>query len=171
MIVHGPGGSYGDKPAALARCKENILKLPENVRARLVLENDEMNYSAEDLLPLCEELDVPLVFGQPSCPFQSLGVTEATGAGTDYHHDWINPSSIPPAEIIRRTNAIFARRGIRPKQHLSSPRPGAVTVMERRAHSDRCVVLGFGGRYVTLADRLASDATRCRPTCPTTSIS
>jgi hypothetical protein len=26
------------------------------------------------------------------------------------------------------------------KQHLSEPRPGAVSVMERRAHSDRCVV-------------------------------
>ena len=24
------------------------------------------------------------------------------------------------------------------KQHLSEPRPGAFTVMERRAHSDRC---------------------------------
>lgn len=27
------------------------------------------------------------------------------------------------------------------KQHLSEPRPGAVTVMERRAHSDRCAKL------------------------------
>jgi UV DNA damage endonuclease len=77
-----------------------------------------MCYSAEDLLPLCEELSIPLVF--------------------DYHHDSILPSSIPPAEIIRRANAIFERRGIRPKQHLSEPRPGAVTVMERRAHADRC---------------------------------
>jgi hypothetical protein len=24
------------------------------------------------------------------------------------------------------------------KQHLSEPRPGAVSVMERRAHADRC---------------------------------
>jgi hypothetical protein len=77
-----------------------------------------MCYSAEDLLPICEDLSVPLVF--------------------DYHHDSILPSSIPPAEIIKRANAIFERRGIRPKQHLSEPRPGAVTVMERRAHADRC---------------------------------
>ena len=55
----------------------------------------------------------------------------------DYHHDWIRPSSIPPREIIARANAIFARRGIRPKQHLSAPRPGAVTVMEKRAHANR----------------------------------
>ena len=56
----------------------------------------------------------------------------------DYHHDALYASSIPPSEIIKRANAIFAKRGIKPKQHLSEPRPGAVTVMERRAHADRC---------------------------------
>lgn len=118
MIVHG-GGVYDSKEDAMERIKKTVREdLPPNVRARLVLENDELCYSAEDLLPLCEELDVPLVF--------------------DYHHDSINPSSIPPSAIIARANAIFARRGIKPKQHLSQPRPGAVTVMERRAHSDRC---------------------------------
>ncbi|TFK67401.1 UV-endonuclease UvdE [Pluteus cervinus] len=118
MIVHG-GGVYGDKSAALERIKETITSvLPSKVRNRLVLENDELCYTAEDLLPLCEELAIPLVF--------------------DYHHDIINPSSIPPSEIIRRANLVWARRGIRPKQHLSEPRPGAVTVMERRAHADRC---------------------------------
>jgi UV DNA damage endonuclease len=57
----------------------------------------------------------------------------------DYHHDVLNPSpDLTPSEIIARTNVIFARRGIKPKQHLSEPREGAVTVMERRAHADRC---------------------------------
>ncbi|KAF9010589.1 UV-endonuclease UvdE-domain-containing protein [Cyathus striatus] len=118
MIIHG-GGTYGDKSSALGRIKKTIKEdLPINVRNRLVLENDELCYSAEDLLPLCEELDIPLVF--------------------DYHHDLLNPSSIPPVDIIKRANAIWAYRGIRPKQHLSEPRPGAVTLMERRAHADRC---------------------------------
>ncbi|EIN11289.1 UV-endonuclease UvdE [Punctularia strigosozonata HHB-11173 SS5] len=121
MIIHG-GGVYGDKAAALARIKTSFTELlPQNVKDRIVLENDEMCYNAEDLLPLCEELDIPLVF--------------------DYHHDWIYPSSIPPAEIIRRAGAIWERRGIRPKQHLSEPRPGAETVMQKRAHADRCQAL------------------------------
>ncbi|KAK7060460.1 hypothetical protein VNI00_001225 [Paramarasmius palmivorus] len=121
MVVHG-GGVYEDKAATLERIKTTITTLlPQPVRDRLVLENDELCYNAEDLLPLCEELSVPLIF--------------------DYHHDAINPSSIPPAEIIKRTNAIFHRRGITPKQHLSEQRPGAVTVMERRAHADRCSAL------------------------------
>ncbi|CAA7271235.1 unnamed protein product [Cyclocybe aegerita] len=117
MIIHG-GGVYDDKTATLERLKQSIRDLPTNVRNRLVLENDEMCYNAEELLEVCEELDVPLVF--------------------DYHHDAIYPSSISPQEIIKRANTIFDRRGIKPKQHLSEPRPGAVTMMERRAHADRC---------------------------------
>ncbi|KAL9711542.1 hypothetical protein Ac2012v2_004613 [Leucoagaricus gongylophorus] len=121
MIVHG-GGTYGDKPSAIKRIKKTISGLlAPNIRARLVLENDEMCYNAEDLLAICEELDVPLVF--------------------DYHHDILNPSSIPPSEIMKRADVIWKRRGIRPKQHLSEPRPGAVTLMERRAHADRCETL------------------------------
>ncbi|KAH0589097.1 hypothetical protein H2248_004868 [Termitomyces sp. 'cryptogamus'] len=118
MIIHG-GGIYGDKVATIERIKKTITELlPQNVRSRLVLENDELCYNAEDLLSICEELDIPLVF--------------------DYHHDTLNPSSISPSAIIQRANAVFARRGIRPKQHLSEPRPGAETLMEKRAHADRC---------------------------------
>ncbi|KAF9567944.1 UV-endonuclease UvdE [Agrocybe pediades] len=119
MIIHG-GGVYGDKVSTLERLKENLQKLPHNIRDRLVLENDEICYNAEDLLPICEELSIPLVFGP------------------DYHHDRIFPSSIPPKTIIERANVIWKRRGIKPKQHLSEERPGAITVMERRAHADRC---------------------------------
>ncbi len=59
-------------------------------------------------------------------------------SNADYHHDMLYPSSISPKEIIERASAIWERRGIKPKQHLSEPRPGAVTLMERRAHADRC---------------------------------
>lgn len=38
-----------------ARAKAAIL--------RLVLENDEFSYSVDDLLPVCEDLNIPLVFG------------------------------------------------------------------------------------------------------------
>ncbi|KAH7888894.1 UV-endonuclease UvdE-domain-containing protein [Phlebopus sp. FC_14] len=125
IIIHG-GGTYGDKEAALARIKKTIKEdLPEQVRARLVLENDELCYNAADLLPLCKELNIPLVF--------------------DYHHDMLNPSpGLPPSIIIEEADKIFRRRGIRPKQHYSEARNGAVTIMERRAHSDRCQSLPKG---------------------------
>lgn len=69
---------------------------------------------------------------------QNLHDIVVSNVCADYHHDSIFQSSIPPAAIIKRAGAIWTRRGIKPKQHLSEPRPGAVTVMERRAHADRC---------------------------------
>lgn len=61
MIIHG-GGIFendGGKPATLQRIKDNFVKLPENVQQRIVLENDDVCYSAEDLLPVCEDLGIP----------------------------------------------------------------------------------------------------------------
>ena len=37
-------GTYGDKEAALSRFKLNYATLPENIKARLVLENDEVSF-------------------------------------------------------------------------------------------------------------------------------
>jgi UV DNA damage endonuclease len=51
------------------------------------------------------------------------------------------PSVLPLGELFARINAIWERKGIKPKQHLSSPRPGAETIMEKRAHADRCYEL------------------------------
>jgi len=118
MIIHG-GGVFGDKPATLERIKENYKRLPENVKMRIVLENDEMCYNVDDLLPLCEELNIPMVL--------------------DYHHFNIFPSANATLEeLMPRIVATWEKKGIKPKFHLSEERPGAVTVMERRAHSDRC---------------------------------
>jgi UV DNA damage endonuclease len=67
---------------------------------------------------VCERLSIPLVL--------------------DWHHDALNPSSEPPQAYLDRIEAIWQRRGIRPKQHYSESRPGAnSTLNERRAHSDR----------------------------------
>lgn len=117
MIIH-MGGVYGDKPSTLERFKLNFKRLQPNVAARVVLENDELCYNVDDLWPVCDELNIPIIF--------------------DYHHDWIHPSSEPPSVLIPRIATLWERRGIKMKQHLSEPRPGAETIMERRAHADRC---------------------------------
>lgn len=69
-------------------------------------------------MPICNELNIPIV--------------------VDYHHDALNPSSRPLSELIPIVNETWDRKGIRVKQHLSEQRPGAVNIMERRAHADRC---------------------------------
>ena len=45
--------------------------------------------------------------------------------------------------LLPMINATWLRKGIKPKQHLSSPRPGCENgnVMEKRAHADRCYAL------------------------------
>ncbi|KAH9934102.1 UV-endonuclease UvdE-domain-containing protein [Amylocystis lapponica] len=121
IIIH-MGGVYGDKPGTLDRFRDTFrTRLTDDMRARIVLENDEMCYNADELLPVCDELGIPLVF--------------------DYHHNWIYPSVKPLPELLPLISATWERRGIRQKQHLSSPRPGAETVMEKRAHADRCDAL------------------------------
>lgn len=60
LILHG-GGVYGDQPATAARIIENISSLPDSVRRRLRLENDERCWSIQDLLPICEATGTPLV--------------------------------------------------------------------------------------------------------------
>jgi UV DNA damage endonuclease len=61
---------YGDKEATLNRFKENYRTLSERVKKRLVLENDDMCWSVEDLLPTCQELGIPMVL--VSSPSRSL---------------------------------------------------------------------------------------------------
>lgn len=48
------------------------------------------------------------------------------------------PSTRSVSELIPIINTIWEKKGIRVKQHLSEPRPGAVSVIQKRAHADRC---------------------------------
>jgi UV damage endonuclease UvdE len=111
----------GDRASALKRFEENYKKLPERIKRRLVLENDELGYSVSDLLPVCQKLNIPLVL--------------------DWHHHSINPGSVEdlPA-LVPVINETWKRKGMKPKQHYSESRPGAVSAIERRAHSDRVMV-------------------------------
>ncbi|MBW2406299.1 MAG: UV DNA damage repair endonuclease UvsE, partial [Deltaproteobacteria bacterium] len=49
--IHG-GGAYGDKDASLRRLRKQIEQLPEKVRSRLTLENDDRVYTPKNLLPV-----------------------------------------------------------------------------------------------------------------------
>lgn len=123
MIIHG-GGVFQDKAATLQRIRENYSKLPENVKGRVVLENDEICYNVDDLLPICEECacDRDLLSGLETNDPDWCAVN--IPMVFDYHHDWIFPSSKPVSELMPRILATWEKKGIKPKQHLSEPRPG-----------------------------------------------
>jgi len=84
-------------------------------------------WSVEDLLPICEELNLPLVL--------------------DYHHHNIihDPSlrkgTLDVMKYFPQIKQTWTRKGITQKQHYSEPCPGAVTGRDTRKHSPRVAVL------------------------------
>lgn len=101
LVIH-VGGTYGDKPAARDRWARTYARLPENVRRRLVLENDDLRFSAADVLDIHEKTGVPLIF--------------------DYLHYWcLNPEGLPLGPTVARFIGSWPA-GVRPKIHFSSPR-------------------------------------------------
>lgn len=102
--IHG-GGTYGDKASALERLSRNVEQLPERVRSRLTLENDDVSYTVRDLLPTCAELGIPLVY--------------------DVHHHRCNRDGLDVGEASRRCLETWERAGRgEPYLHISSPRDG-----------------------------------------------
>lgn len=127
MILH-LGGVFGDKEATLARFRENYAALPQNVKDRLVLENDDVSWSVHELLPICEELNIPFVL--------------------DYHHhniifdaDQIREGTKDIVDLYPRILATWKRKNITPKMHYSEPCPEALTGRQRRKHSPRVATL------------------------------
>jgi len=101
VITH-VGGVYGDKEAARDRFITRYPDLPEAVRARLVLENDETHYSLGDVLSISERTGIPVCWDW-------------------LHHDANNPDRIPAAEATRLTAATWPT-GQKQKIHYSSQR-------------------------------------------------
>ena len=102
VVVLHVGGGYGDREASWRRWATNWKRLGEPARRRLVLEHDDVSFSAADVLKVHDATGVRCVF--------------------DYQHHWcLNPERLPMVETVER----FCRTwpaGVRPKIHFSSAR-------------------------------------------------
>jgi len=104
LCIHG-GGTYGDKEKTLARWQKNFKQLPEYIKKRIALENDEKSYSEQDLLPICINLKIPLIF--------------------DFHHyncwSHYNPEDKQKEikDFLPLILKTWENRNIKPKFHLS----------------------------------------------------
>ncbi|KAM0720049.1 hypothetical protein Q7P37_004185 [Cladosporium fusiforme] len=123
MILH-MGGVFEGKEETIARFRENYAKLSDSVKNRLVLENDDVCYTVHDLLPVCEELNIPFVL--------------------DFHHhnilfnaDEIREGTADIVDLYPRIMATWERKGITPKMHYSEQTPPAITGKQRRKHNPR----------------------------------
>lgn len=118
IVIHG-GCKRDGKDASLGRLKTNFKQLSPSSQKRLVLENCELVYSVEDLLPVCNELSVPLVL--------------------DFHHHNLNPGTKPLIQLMSLVLETWNKRGITPLFHVSESRTGVTendSITARRAHSD-----------------------------------
>jgi UV DNA damage endonuclease len=61
IILH-IGGIYGDKKAAARRFIQNHRCLDSNIRCRLVIENDDRQYTISDVLSIGKDEGIPVVF-------------------------------------------------------------------------------------------------------------
>jgi UV DNA damage endonuclease len=103
VLVTHVGGVYDDREASRARWIEGWEQCPEHVRNRLVLENDDIRFSAADVLWIHERTGVRLVF--------------------DYQHFWcLNPERLDMRPTLEKFLASWPE-GCRPKIHFSSPGP------------------------------------------------
>ena len=98
------GGVYGDKRAALHRLCEVFSELPDLVKNRLTLENDDVSYTVADLLPVCNKLSIPLVY--------------------DVHHHRCNPDGLTVEEATGLAGETWKISGREQYCHISSPRAG-----------------------------------------------
>ncbi|WP_136686158.1 UV DNA damage repair endonuclease UvsE [Falsirhodobacter xinxiangensis] len=102
VLVTHVGGVYGDREQSRARWIEGYEQCPEHVRRRLVLENDDIRFSAADVLWIHDRCGVPLIF--------------------DYQHFWcLNPERLELRATVKRFVDSWPA-GVRPKIHFSSPR-------------------------------------------------
>lgn len=127
MILH-MGGMFEGKKETLDRFRENYARLSQSVKNRLVLENDDVGWSVHDLIPICEDLNIPLVL--------------------DFHHhnicfdlNQIREGTKDIVDLFPRIKATWDRKGIRQKMHYSEPTPAAITPRQRRKHSPRVATL------------------------------
>lgn len=103
-VIH-VGGVYGDKVLAMKRFVAQANNLPEVIRHRLVIENDERSYSVADVLSISDDCGRPVVF--------------------DNLHNRAKPSG-EISELMPRVFRTWRERDGKPKVHFSSQARGAL---------------------------------------------
>ena len=111
MVIH-VGGATNGKEAGLERFITNFDNFPTEVKSKIIIENDDKTYTAQETLNLCNELSLPMVL--------------------DIHHHNCNNNGENIYELIPKIFLTWENQQLPPKLHFSSPRDGE----KDRKHSD-----------------------------------
>ena len=130
LILH-VGGVYGDKSISMQRFIKEYYRLPNDIKKRLVIENDDINYNIEEVTRIYEEVGAPVVF--------------------DNLHHKINPPSIIKEDYdwISACADTWSKKDGKQKLHYSQQKEGG----KSGSHSDTIDVLEFMNYYDFLPDR------------------
>jgi UV DNA damage endonuclease len=132
LNIHG-GGAYGDKAAAMARFVQRVDLLSDRARKRLTIENDDRTYTPADLVTLCGETGLPLVY--------------------DVHHHRCNRDEMSVEEATRAAINTWNRE---PHFHISSPKNGW-GAKDERSHHDYIDTADFPEAWRNLGTRITVD--------------
>ncbi len=104
IILH-IGGVYSDKKQAMERFMARYAALDERIRARLVIENDDKSFTADDVYSISRQTGIPVVF--------------------DNLHHLLNhtQSNLSPFDWIDLCGRTWAHKDGKPKIHYSQSDP------------------------------------------------
>lgn len=111
MVIH-VGGATNGKEAGIERFINNFRTFPEEVKSKIIIENDDKTYTAQETLNLCNELHLPMVL--------------------DIHHHNCNNSDDDIYKLIPKIFQTWKNEKLPPKLHFSSPK----TWEKDRKHAD-----------------------------------
>ena len=109
-------GVYGDKQSAMDRFCKNFERLPNSVKHRLTVENDDKSsmYSVKDLMYIHERIGIPIVF--------------------DYHHHRFCTGDLTEQEALELAMSTWG--DIKPVVHYSESKTLEDETAKPQAHSD-----------------------------------
>ncbi len=111
LVLH-VGGVYGNKQDSIKRFYHNFISLPDRIRKRLIIENDDKSYNTYEVLELCQKLRVPMVL--------------------DVHHHNCICREYDLGTVLPEIFSTWDQEYYPPKVHFSSPRSSK----DFRSHAD-----------------------------------
>lgn len=131
LVMH-VGGLYKNKESSIDRFKERFVKLPDRIRKRILLENDDKSYSALDVLGICKDLQIPMVVDV-------------------HHHNCVNRGE-KLEELLPDIFDTWNGEYFKPKIHFSSPKDEK----NFRSHADNIDFEEFIG-FMKVARKVGRD--------------
>ena len=101
FVLH-VGGVYTNKEDSIKRFYTGFKELPDDIKHRIILENDDKSFNATDVLKICKELKIPMVF--------------------DVHHHYCNSDGNNIESILGDIFETWNGEYFPTKFHMSSPK-------------------------------------------------